>query len=232
MAVPVKYHRFNYYKETDMRKSTLFLLATGSMICTAMPALARNAIVENALKSRSELSSFYEAMVNTGVINELNEGVSYTVFAPTNEALAAITPAQYPCFYSADCRAEVATVLRNHIATGEEHVSDVSQHKGAVISINRYHIAIGEPSKNNFSADGKKIISQNQLMGSILYRIDGVLASDQQLAEFRTLKTVPVAATATEKTTTSTYYTPAGQPAGEAATTTVTHTYTTESPAR
>ena len=185
-------------------------------------AQAKNAVVEDAIKSRPELSSFYEGLVNTGVINELQSGVSYTVFAPTNEAMAEISRDKYPCFYSAQCKEEIADILRNHITVGE--VNFATPNLKSVFSIDKRQVAILETSKGNYSVDGHKVVSQNQLLGNVLHEIDGVIASKEELALVSRLKT-PVATNVEKKTITEkVYYAPDGVPDGASKTTVTTVT--------
>lgn len=187
----------------------------------ATPALADNPRIESALKSRPELASFYEALRVTGVIHEIGSG-RYTIFAPTNEAFAAITKEKYPCFYSEQCKEQIADVVRNHIVKGEEHVNDVVKQKGVLFSIDKRQIPIGEPNPNKFTADGHNIIRTNGLLNNMLYTIDGVIANQQELSAF----TAPVSTTVTQKVIS---YSPAGTVDGK--TTIVETTTTTTSPA-
>ena len=181
-----------------MRRICIRFAVLGSVFaaCVASPAMARNTVVEDALRSRPDLSSFYQGLVSTGVINELQEGKSYTVFAPTNEAFARLSPAEYPCFYSVECRQDVAQVLRNHIVPGEKHVADLSEGNArqagimSLFSINDHHIIASEPYRGTYEVNGQAIVSENQLAGGVLYKVDGVLASQRDMAEFIAPKVV------------------------------------------
>jgi uncharacterized surface protein with fasciclin (FAS1) repeats len=147
----------------------------------ASSAYAGNAAIEDALKSRDDLSMFYQAMVNTGVMNELSGG-SYTVFAPTNDAFAKLTAERYPCFYSPECKEEVAEIIRNHIVEGEQHLGDVARGNGGLHSINKRFISIAQPTRDNFSVDGHEVLRSSGLFGSVLYKIDGVIANPIELS--------------------------------------------------
>jgi uncharacterized surface protein with fasciclin (FAS1) repeats len=164
---------------------------TGIILTAVMitAAYAGNSTVENALRDRPDLSMFYQGLVSTGVINELKEDQSYTVFAPTNDAFAKLPVDQYPCFYSQICKPEVAEILRNHIVPGEKHLSDIGTHVGGIMSmfaIDEQHIIGSEPYKDSYAIDGHKVLSENQLLGSgsVLYRVDGVLATPREMATF------------------------------------------------
>ena len=212
--------------------------AAGVIGFFSSPAFATNTAVENSMKGNSNVSAFYQAMIDTGVVNELNSGGSYTVFAPTNAAMNEISRDKYPCFYSHACKEELADIVRNHIVSHEVGLED-SLHS-AVFSIDKTHLAMNEPQKRNYTVEGHKIVKQHQLLGSALYEIDGVIANPQELANIAQPKViavttgaalVPVAmvpvttvVTPVEQrvVTKKTYYAPEGTPDGETKTTTVT----------
>ncbi len=66
-----------------------------------MPAQANNIQVEETIRSFGDLSMFYQAMINTGVISELQRRSSITRYLHRSmRRLSAIHPQAYPCFYA------------------------------------------------------------------------------------------------------------------------------------
>lgn len=225
------------HRQEKAMKHTLLTvaLATTVFAFSAHPVQASNRGVEEAIAGRADLSIFYQALVNTGVINELRPDVKYTVFAPTNAAFNAVPSAQYPCFYSELCRADVADVLRNHIVPGEEYVDTVARQKGGVYSMDRRYIAIAEPHRNDYTVDSHDIISTSMIGAGVIYKINGVIADKYELSAFEALPLIPQPPMAEEKTTTVTTVDPSCDlppcPDNVSRTTTITRT-TTLSPAR
>ena len=173
-------------------KNIIFIAVAATAVFTVSPAMADNPDIENAIRNRPELSSFYQALINTGVNHELQANRTYTIFAPTNDAFAKISPQSYPCFYSATCRQEVAEVVRNHIVPGEVHLSDAARFKGGLYSLDNRFVNIGKDSRNYFqrgdnsyTVDGSNVISTNALGRSMLYKIDGVIANERELSTFQ-----------------------------------------------
>jgi len=161
----------------------LFMTASFlAFACGASAAYADNTDVENAIKSRPDLSSFYQELIATGVNHDLIPGQSYTIFAPTNGAFSEIHQKQYPCFYKAECQAEVAAIIRNHIIPGEVRIDDAVKHEGGLFSIGSRLVNIAAPSKDNYAVDGNKVISTSSFGSGILYKIDGVIANPHELA--------------------------------------------------
>jgi hypothetical protein len=158
---------------------------------------------------------FYQALLSTGVANELNENTEYTIFAPTNAAFTEIQPNVYPCFYAAQCRVEVAAVLRNHIVPRNESIHRFSKWGGGIPTIGSRRLDVEEPYRTEYTVESRHVLDQTESSESSriqgdkasLYRIDGVIASNQELAYFRTQPIADIAGTVTEKTVT-TYHTP------------------------
>jgi len=208
------------------------ILATSILAWT--PAMARNAAVETTLRSYGDLSSFYQALINTGIINELREDQSYTIFAPTNVAFAQIRPQSYPCFYAVQCRAQVAALLRNHIVVGYYQPRELTTFGFGIQTANDGNrVYFTEPYVGQFAVNGRNVLSVGDTGGSIVYRIDGVIANPQDLATFQTVHYAPApafpAGTVIQKTTTYTTTPVVGAPEvivpGGDQTTTVVHTY-------
>lgn len=203
----------------------LALGVTASLLTSASMSFAGQTSIESELSSRPELSDFYSGLKNTGVINELNRGVPYTIFAPTNAAMAKITETKYPCFYSEQCREEAANILRNHIVPQEISFADPGRF--AAVSIDGMNIGLSQPRKGDYYVNGHEVVNQMQLMGGVLYEIDGVIASPQELADVSRLKVVPVAVVVPsqvneETVTKKVYYDSAGDPGHTTTVTTVT----------
>ncbi|MFY9287428.1 MAG: fasciclin domain-containing protein [Alphaproteobacteria bacterium] len=205
-------------------------------------AEAANSNVESAIQNYGDTSMFYQALINTGVINEMSENQDYTVFAPTNAAFAAtLERNNYPCFYSVQCRPQIAALLRNHIIVGGYSLKELTPRGFGIAAAGGRNLNVVEEYVDNYEVEGQRILSQAELNGNHIYRIDGVIASPQDLSSFRTVTYVPApgAPVTTEKTVIrKTYRTPVVPevyPTGavvvptdnSSQTTTVTHTYST-----
>jgi uncharacterized surface protein with fasciclin (FAS1) repeats len=193
--------------------ATLTMLGLfGGMIATTACAANRN--VESMLAEEGDLSMFSQALHNTGVANELNDNREYTVFAPTNAAFAEIQPRDYPCFYSTQCRTELAAVLRNHIVPRNETIHALSLWGGNPIpTIGTRGLYVEETYKNQYTVEGRNVLTQGGGEHISVYRIDGVIANDRELSRFSMAPVADNDGAVTEKTVTTTYRTPVTYPA-------------------
>lgn len=176
---------------------------TALLANAAIPVFAANSSVNSALQNRDDISRFHQALINTGVINELNENMEYTVFAPTNAAFIATMPRAYPCYYSAACRGEMAAVLRNHILPVNERVSALSKRGGDIPTIGARKLNVSEPYQNAYRVEGRRVLNQSDGTQTKVYRIDGMIVPDDTLARLRTLQLAAVPPAMTERITTT-----------------------------
>ena len=195
-----------------MKYSVSTMVVLASLLGTTA-SHANNTAVENALANHSDLSMFYQAFMSTGVASELNENTEYTIFAPTNAAFTSISPRTYPCFYSEQCHAAVAAILRNHIVLQNKSVNLWSKWGGDIPTIGKRTLDVEEPYKGQYTVENYTVLYQMVSSESVrtqgedvsLYQIDGVIASDQELSQFRS-PVADIPGTVTEKTIT-TYHT-------------------------
>jgi uncharacterized surface protein with fasciclin (FAS1) repeats len=163
-------------------KTLLTTLAALTALSVAGVAHADNPAIENALAKRADLSGFYQALLNSGVNHELQAGRPYTVFAPTDAALSRFSQIDYTCFQDDACRQDVAILVRNHIVPGELHVEDIVRQRGGVYTLDNRFVNIGQPSRNNYAVEGNRILSASQHGRNVLYKIDGVIVTPDELA--------------------------------------------------
>ena len=166
------------------------LLST-TLLGQTMTAHAENTAVETSLESYGDLSMFYQGLINTGVINELREDQHYTIFAPTNAAVRDIRPNEYPCFYSLECRPQAAAILRNHIIVGQYGLKDLTSYGHGVQTVGVKVAKVEEPFVGDYTVDGRKILSESDIDGNVIYRIDGVLAGPKTMAQFQKVSYSP-----------------------------------------
>ena len=186
-----------------MKYAITALTALSLLGSMTSPASANNGSVELALEAQGgNVSMFHQALINTGVAKELNENTEYTVFAPTNAAFSEIQPRDYPCFYSAQCRKEVAAILRNHIVPRHDKILYLSRWGGPLSTIGSHGVRVEEAYKDEFTVDGNKVLHRNEGERVNVYTIDGVIVDNRELDAFRRHPSADATGTVTEKTVT------------------------------
>jgi uncharacterized surface protein with fasciclin (FAS1) repeats len=90
---------------------------------TEMPADQN--IVQVASES-SDLTTLVDALVAADLVSTLEGTGPFTVFAPTNEAFAALPAGELDRLLQPANKEELATILKNHVVSGEVMSSDLS----------------------------------------------------------------------------------------------------------
>lgn len=162
------------------------LAATATISVSA--AEAGSLPISKEMMSRPDLSLFQDALERTGVIEQLNSGVAYTIFAPSNEAMKSISPflsnGAGECVENKQCNDALVEILRNHIIPNEVGFNEPG--KFMAYSIDGDSVSLSQPRKGDYYVNGAKVETQYQMGGGILYKIDKVIASAQEKLDFQT----------------------------------------------
>lgn len=170
-----------------------FIIALPTTICNGSYAednthayrVITNSRIESALAGRSDLSMFHQALVNSGVATELNDLTEYTMFAPTNAAMAEIQQREYPCFYSVDCRSEIAAMLRNHIIPHNYSLPFLVTLGVDIPTLGTDKLNMEETYKGQYAVNGHSVRYESRSNTVSVYAIDGVITNPQELSQFR-----------------------------------------------
>jgi uncharacterized surface protein with fasciclin (FAS1) repeats len=181
-------------KRSFLTAGLLVALCAAPVIGYNAPVYAGNSSVEATLQNYGDVSMFYQTLINTGVINELNENTHYTVFAPTNAAFAEIRRQNYPCFYSEQCRPQIAALLRNHIVPNSYSLSDLKTYGQGVQTMGTRRLVVTEEYVGKYTVNGQNILSNGDTGSNNIYRINRVISDPQEMAQFKTVNVVPVIA--------------------------------------
>lgn len=183
-----------------------YLWATAAvtvLLGNANMAQAANNAVSSALASRDDLSFFSHALVETGVADTLRADTPYTLFVPTNAAMANDFPNLSSCYSFAVCRADMAAVIRNHIVPENERISVFSRRGGGIATIGTRKLNVEEPFKGAYTVENIHILNQSDGTQVKIYRINAAIASQDELAHLRAPLRADIPATVTESKTTT-----------------------------
>ena len=191
-------------KRTLMVAGLLAVLCSGSVFTHSTAAFAGNSAVEANLRNYGDVSMFYQALINTGVLNELSETKHYTIFAPTNLAFGEISHQKYPCFYSEYCRPQIAALLRNHIVEGSYSLSEATKYGQGLQTMGNRRLVVTQEYVNHYAVNNQDILSNGDTGSNVIYRVNGVISDPQEMAQFQNVNIVPAAVPMPEPAMTTT----------------------------
>lgn len=140
------------------------LAASFCMLILNTQVEAQNLV--NVINDHSELSSFAEALEESGLTDELNQSGPYTVFAPSNDAFSQNT--------STISSSQLETMLLNHVITGMATQKNIQMMTNAP-SMGGLQLQF-ESSGSEFSVNGANVIQANiKADNGVVHIIDDVL---------------------------------------------------------
>lgn len=118
---------------------------------TAMPAATQN-IVQIA-SANSDFSTLVTAVKAAGLVDTLSGTGPFTVFAPTNEAFAALPAGTLDTLLKPENKATLASILTYHVVPGSVYAKDVKS--GDVTTVNGATFTVSIDNGSVFITDGK-----------------------------------------------------------------------------
>jgi uncharacterized surface protein with fasciclin (FAS1) repeats len=177
----------------------LSLLALTTAILVGTPTWADNKDIEEAMQNRTDISLFKDALVKTGVVDELKDNRQYTVFVPSNSAFTQVFHNPDACYQVRTCKEAAAAIVRDHIVPMKASVDALYASFVGVPTLGDQQLQVEQVNQRQsiYRVDGHSILRVHEGTVSVLYTIDGVIANDAQIAAVQNGTENPVATNAT-----------------------------------
>jgi uncharacterized surface protein with fasciclin (FAS1) repeats len=142
----------------------------------ATPAATQN-IVQIA-GGNADLSTLVAAVKAAGLVDTLSGAGPFTVFAPTNEAFAALPPGTLDSLLKPENKSKLTSILTYHVVSGSVFAKDVKA--GGVMTLNGAKFTVATDNGSVFITDGKgnkaKIVKTDiSATNGVIHVIDAVL---------------------------------------------------------
>lgn len=142
----------------------------------ATPAATQN-IVQIAA-GNPDFSTLVTAVKAAGLVDTLSGAGPFTVFAPTNEAFAALPPGTLDALLKPENKATLTSILTYHVVSGSVYAKDVTA--GSVMTVNGAKFTVSVDNGSVFITDGKgnkaKIVKTDiAATNGVIHVIDAVL---------------------------------------------------------
>lgn len=158
-----------------MWKSIAGAAALSVMVASNAHAAQSPDLYERA-QSDGSFETFIAAMNAAGLSDELKGSEEYTIFAPTDEAFAALPDGTVERLLKPENKEELATLLKNHIIPGKSWVSTWFNEKVAVETKSGNDIEVDGLSGNPFMVGDAHIVRKNiPASNGMIHALDGVL---------------------------------------------------------
>ena len=145
---------------------------------TSMQAGTASENIVQLAESNPDLSTLVTAIKAAGLVNTLEGPGPFTVFAPTNEAFAALPVGTLQKLLQPANKAELVSILTYHVVAGAYTSSNLPT--GAVKTVDGATVTVGESGGTVHITDGKGStvqVTKANIMASngVIHVINGVL---------------------------------------------------------
>jgi len=129
--------------------------SSSASVSAASPA-AKPAATQNIVQiasGNSDFSTLVAAVKAAGLVDTLSGTGPFTVFAPTNEAFAALPAGTLDTLLKPENKATLKSILTYHVVSGSVYAKDVTP--GVVMTVNGATFTVSVDNGSVFITDGK-----------------------------------------------------------------------------
>lgn len=151
------------------------MLAAGATFAlTVLPASAQEADIVDTAVAAGSFTTLVAAVQAAGLVDTLKSEGPFTVFAPTDEAFAALPAGTVENLLKPENKDQLVAILTYHVLPGKVMSSDIAGKEMSVATVNGAEIAVN-------ATDGVKINEANvvtadiQASNGVIHVIDAVI---------------------------------------------------------
>jgi uncharacterized surface protein with fasciclin (FAS1) repeats len=138
---------------------------------TESEAVVSNTIVDVA-SANSDFSTLVAAVAAADLVGTLSSDGPFTVFAPTNEAFAALPAGVLDALLLPENKATLVKILTYHVVSGAVYAADVAD--GAVATVEGQSITLS--TKDGVSVNNAKVVIADVMADNgVIHAIDAVI---------------------------------------------------------
>lgn len=168
-----------------LRKTTIAAAAVAALLAlsacssdseSADSAAESEAVVTNTIvdvaSANSDFSTLVAAVAAADLVETLSSEGPFTVFAPTNEAFAALPAGVLDALLLPENKATLVKILTYHVVSGAVYAADVAD--GAVATVEGQSITLS--TKDGVSVNNAKVVIADVMADNgVIHAIDAVI---------------------------------------------------------
>ena len=168
-----------------LRKTTIAAAAVAALLAlsacssdseSADSAAESEAVVTNTIvdvaSANSDFSTLVAAVAAADLVETLSSEGPFTVFAPTNEAFAALPAGVLDALLLPENKATLVKILTYHVVSGTVYAADVAD--GAVATVEGQSITLS--TKDGVSVNNAKVVIADVMADNgVIHAIDAVI---------------------------------------------------------
>ena len=144
------------------------------MSMVAMPALAADADIVDTAVGAGTFNTLVAAVSAAGLVDVLKGDGPFTVFAPTDEAFAALPAGTVEDLLKPENKDQLVAILTYHVVPARVMSADIAGKKAKVLTVEGDRLSVN--ARNGVKVDGAKVVAADIVAtNGVIHVIDKVL---------------------------------------------------------
>lgn len=151
-------------------------MATGAVVATSFmsPATAAGKDIVDTAVGAGTFGTLVAAVQAAGLVSTLKGDGPFTVFAPTDEAFAALPEGTVESLLLPENKDQLVAVLTYHVVPAKVMAGDIAGKKAKVLTVQGERLDVN--ARNGVKVDGAKVVAADiEATNGVIHVIDKVL---------------------------------------------------------
>ncbi len=157
-----------------MIRSTLFAAGAALALAAAAPAMAQEADIVDTATGAGGFTTLLAAVQAAGLVETLKGEGPFTVFAPTDEAFAALPDGTVDTLLLPENRDQLVSILTYHVVPGKVMSADLAGKELAVATVNGTEVAIDATDGVRIN-EASVVTADIEASNGVIHVIDAVI---------------------------------------------------------
>ncbi|MEL7012986.1 MAG: fasciclin domain-containing protein [Pseudomonadota bacterium] len=156
-----------------MLRRTYLALSAAALMTTAVPAMAQDADIVDTAVAAGSFGTLVAAVQAAGLVDTLKGEGPFTVFAPTDEAFAALPKGTVDTLLQPENKDQLVAILTYHVLPGKVMSTDLSDGMTAT-TVQGGDVTIG--TEGGVTVNGANVVAADvEASNGVIHVIDAVI---------------------------------------------------------
>ena len=156
-----------------MLRRTYLALSAAALMSTAVPAVAQDADIVDTAVAAGSFGTLVAAVQAAGLVDTLKGEGPFTVFAPTDEAFAALPKGTVESLLQPENKDQLVSILTSHVVPGKVMSTDLSDGMTAT-TVQGSDVTIG--TTGGVTVNGANVVAADVAASNgVIHVIDAVI---------------------------------------------------------
>lgn len=149
-------------------------MGAAAAVALALPMKAQDADIVDTAVSAGSFNTLVAAVQAAGLVDTLKGKGPYTVFAPTDEAFAALPEGTVETLLMPENKDQLVAILTYHVVPAKVMSGDIAGKRAKVLTVQGERLSVN--AKNGVKVDGANVVQADiEASNGVIHVVDTVL---------------------------------------------------------